>query len=118
MKLIVAIIQPDKLDEVRQALIDANIGRVTVSRCTGHGRTQDIDLYRGQEVTPNLVPKVRLEIAVNDSFVENTVKTIVNAAQHLDPTTSKGERGDGKIIVLPIEDIIRISTGEHGNSAV
>ncbi len=113
MKLVIAIIQPDKLDEVRQALIDAEIGRVTVSRCTGHGRTGDIDLYRGQEVSPNLVPKTRLEIAVNDAFVDRTVDTILTAAKH-----SGGEKGDGKIMVLPIDDCIRISTGERGGDAI
>ena len=113
MKLVIAIIQPNKLDEVRQALIDAEIGRVTVSRCTGHGRTGDIDLYRGQEVSPNLVPKIRLEIAVNDAFVERTINTIVGAAKH-----SNGERADGKIIIVPIEDCVRISTGERGGDAI
>ena len=113
MKLVIAIIQPNKLDKVRQALIDAEIGRVTVSRCTGHGRTGDIDLYRGQEVSPNLVPKIRLEVAVNDAFVDRTVDTIVTAAKH-----SNGERGDGKIIIVPIEDCIRISTGERGSDAI
>ena len=113
MKLVIAIIQPNKLDKVRQALIDAEIGRVTVSRCTGHGRTSDIDLYRGQEVSPNLVPKIRLEIAVNDAFVERTISTIVGAAKH-----SNGERGDGKIIIVPIEDCVRISTGERGGDAI
>lgn len=113
MKLVIAIIQPDKVDEVRQALIDAEIGRVTVSRCTGHGRTGDIDLYRGQEVTPNLVPKIRLEIAVNDAFVDRTVDTILASAKH-----NGGEQGDGKIMVLPIDDCIRISTGERGRDAI
>ena len=78
MKLIIAIIQPDKLDAVRQALIDAEITRITVSRCTGHGRQEDLDLYRGQEITPNLIPKVRIEIAVNDGFEKITVETIRN----------------------------------------
>ena len=73
MKLIVAIIQPDKLDEVHQALIDAEIFRITVSRVTGHGRQEDPELYRGEEVAPSLIPKVRLEIAVNEAFVEPTV---------------------------------------------
>ena len=70
MKLIVAIIQPDKLDEVHQALIAAEIFRVTVSRVTGHGQQEDPELYRGEEVAPSLIPKVRLEIAVNDAFVD------------------------------------------------
>ena len=113
MKLVIAIIQPDKLDEVRQALIDAEIGRVTLSRCTGHGRTGDIDLYRGQEIAPNLVPKVRLEVAVNDDFVPRTVDAILAAAKH-----NGGEKGDGKILVVPIDECIRISTGERGGEAI
>jgi len=68
MKLIVAIIQPDKLDEVHQALIHAEIFRITVSRVTGHGQQEDQELYRGEEVKPDLIPKVRLEIAVNDAW--------------------------------------------------
>jgi len=113
MKLVTAIIQPDKLDEVRQALIDAEIGRVTVSRCTGHGRTEDIDLYRGQEVTPNLVPKIRVEIAVNDAFVDTTVNAILTAARH-----HGGQTGDGKITVQHLEEVIRISTGDRGGAAI
>ena len=73
MKLIVAIIQPDKFEEVHQALIDNEIIRITVGRVTGHGRQENVDLYRGQEVTPDLIPKVRLEIAVNDEFVKPTL---------------------------------------------
>lgn len=113
MKLIIAIIQPHKLDEVRQALIDAEIGRITVSRCTGHGRQEDIDLYRGQEVTPDLATKVRLEIAVNDSFVDRTVDTILKAARQ-----DTGKIGDGKIFVLPLEQCIRIRTGDRGTDAI
>lgn len=67
MKLIVAIIQPDRFEEVHQALIDSKVFRITVGRVTGHGQQEDIDLYRGQEVTPDLIPKVRLEIAVNET---------------------------------------------------
>ena len=68
MKLITAIIQPDRLDHVREALIQADITRITVSRVTGHGRQEDIELYRGQKIAPNLIPKIRLDIAVNDEF--------------------------------------------------
>ncbi len=113
MKLIIAIIQPDKLDAVRQALIDAEITRITVSRCTGHGRQEDLDLYRGQEVTPNLIPKIRLEIAVNDSFENLTVNTIVKAAKHGD-----GKLGDGKIFVQDLARCVRIRTGEEGGEAI
>jgi nitrogen regulatory protein P-II 1 len=113
MKLIVAIIQPDKLDEVHQALIDAEIFRITVSRVTGHGQQEDQELYRGEEVVPGLIPKVRLEIAVNEAFVEPTVNAILAAARHGD-----GVIGDGKIFILPLEEVIRIRTGERGGSAI
>ena len=113
MKLVVAIIQPDKLDEVHQALIDAEIFRITVSRCTGHGQQLDPELYRGEEVAPSLIPKVRLEIAVNDAFLEPTVNAILRAARH-----GKGAIGDGKIFVTALEDCIRIRTGEQGGSAI
>jgi len=113
MKLIVAIIQTDKLDEVHQALIDKEIFRITVSRCAGHGQQEDVDLYRGQEVTPSLLPKVRLEIAVNDDFVEPTVQAILQGAKH-----GGGAIGDGKIFIQPLDDIIRIRTGERGGTAI
>ena len=113
MKLIIAIIQPDRLSAVHQALIDAEIFRITVSRVTGHGQQADRELYRGQEVTPNLIPKVRLEIAVNDIFVEPTIKAITAAARH-----EGGEIGDGKIFIMPLEDCIRIRTGERGGEAI
>jgi nitrogen regulatory protein P-II 1 len=113
MKLIVAIIQPDKLDEVHQALIAAEIFRITVSRVTGHGQQEDPELYRGEEVVPNLIPKVRLEIAVNEAFVEPTIEAILAGARHGD-----GAIGDGKILVLPLEQVIRIRTGERGGEAI
>lgn len=113
MKLIIAIIQPDKLDEVHQALIAAEIFRVTVSRVTGHGQQEDPELYRGEEVAPSLIPKVRLEIAVNEAFVEPTVNAILGAAKHGD-----GDIGDGKIFIMPLEEVIRIRTGERGGSAI
>jgi nitrogen regulatory protein P-II 1 len=113
MKLIIAIIQPDKLDEVHQALIDAEIFRITVSRVTGHGQQEDPELYRGEEVSPSLLPKVRLEIAVNDDFIQPTVDAVLRAARHGD-----GAVGDGKIFILPLEDCIRIRTGERGGSAI
>ena len=113
MKLIVAIIQPDKLEEVHQSLIAAEIFRVTVSRVTGHGRQEDPELYRGEEVVPNLIPKVRLEIAVNEAFVEPTIEAILAGARHGD-----GSIGDGKIFVLPLEQVIRIRTGERGGEAI
>jgi nitrogen regulatory protein P-II 1 len=113
MKLITAIIQPDKLDEVREALLAAEIERITVSRVTGHGRQQNEDLYRGQKVVPNLVSKIRIEIAVNDSFKDVTVNAILKAAKH-----GPGKIGDGKIFVTTLEECIRIRTEESGGEAI
>jgi nitrogen regulatory protein P-II 1 len=113
MKLIVAIIQPDKLEEVHQALIDNEIFRITVSRVTGHGQQEDQELYRGSEVRPPLLPKVRLEIGVNDGFVEPTIEAILKGARH-----GEGDIGDGKIFVIPLEETIRIRTGERGGTAI
>lgn len=113
MKLITAIIQPDKLDDVRVALVEAGIARITVSRVTGHGKQEDEEIYRGQEFTPNLIPKVRLEIAVNDEFVKPTCDAIVTAAKHGD-----GKIGDGKIFVTTLDECIRIRTAEAGGTAI
>lgn len=113
MKLITAIIQPDKVDEVREALIKAEISRITVSRCSGRGRAEEIDIYRGQEIVPELISKVRIDIAVNDEFVDITVDTILDSAIHGD-----GEIGDGKIFITSLEECIRIRTKEKGSKAV
>ena len=113
MKLITAIIQPDKLDEVREALIRAEITRISVSRCTGHGRQENTEIYRGQVVVPNLRNKVRLDIACNDAFVEIAVQAILESARH-----GAGEIGDGKIFITPLEECIRIRTGERGGQAI
>ena len=113
MKLIVAIIQPDKLDEVHQALIDEEVFRITVSRCAGHGQQEDPELYRTQEVKPGLLPKVRIEIAVNEDFVERAIRAILKGAKH-----GTGEVGDGKIFVSPLERCLRIRTGEAGSGAI
>lgn len=113
MKLITAIIQPDRLDSVREALVAADITRITVSRVSGHGRGVDEELYRGQVVVPNLIPKARLEIACNDEFVDVAINTIIKAAKHDD-----GKIGDGKIFVTPLEQCIRIRTGDKGGEAI
>ncbi len=113
MKLITAIIQPDRLDSVREALIAADISRITVSRVSGHGRGVDEELYRGQVVAPNLIPKIRLEIACNDEFVDAAVNAIIKAAKH-----GEGKIGDGKIFVTALEKCIRIRTGEQGGKAI
>ena len=114
MKLITAIIRENKLELVRQALIDAEITRITVSRVSGHGQQIREEIYRGQSVFPNLIPKIRLEIAVNDEFVDVTVDTIMQSAR----TNDKGELGDGKIFITPLEECIRIRTGEKGKTAI
>ena len=114
MKLITAIIQEEKLDQVREALINAEITRITVSRVSGHGRQETIDIYRGKKVVPNLIPKIRLDIAVNDAFVDITVDTIINAAKSEDD----GKVGDGKIFITPLEECIRIRTNERGGIAI
>lgn len=113
MKLITAIIQPDKLDEVHESLIAAQITRITVSRCTGHGRQAEEDIYRGEIVAPNLISKVRLDIACNDEFVEVAVDAIMKSAKHAD-----GKIGDGKIFITPLLECIRIRTGERGGGAI
>ena len=114
MKLITAIIQEDKLDEVREALIAAEIGRITVTRVDGHGQQENTEIYRGHVVAPNLIPKVEIKIGVNDEFVNVTVDTILNAARHGD----LGKIGDGKIFITPLEECIRIRTGERGSEAI
>ncbi|HPG39729.1 MAG TPA: P-II family nitrogen regulator [bacterium] len=114
MKLITAIIQEDQLDQVREALIEAEITRITVSRVSGHGRQVDEDIYRGKKVIPNLVPKIRLDIAVNDAFVDITVNTIIKSAK----SPGGGKVGDGKIFITPLEECIRIRTEERGGQAI
>ena len=113
MKLITAIIQEDKLDEVREALIAAEIVRITVTRVDGHGQQEGTEIYRGQVVVPNLIPKVELKIAVNDEFVDITVDTILRTARH----GAEGKVGDGKIFIAPLEECIRIRTGQRGGAA-
>src|SRR5512147_560807 len=114
MKLITAIIRENKLDQVREALIEAEITRITVSRVSGHGQQLKEEIYRGSKVIPNLIPKTRIDIAVNDSFVDITVETIIKAAR----SNHEGEVGDGKIFITPLEECIRIRTGERGGKAI
>ncbi len=99
---------------MREALIEAEIKRITVSRVSGHGQQQGEEIYRGQIVVPDLIPKIRIEIAVNEAFVDITVNTIIKSAR----TNSEGEVGDGKIFITPLEECIRIRTGERGGSAI
>jgi nitrogen regulatory protein P-II 1 len=114
MKLITAIIRERKLDEVREALINAEITRISVVRVSGHGQQIDEDIYRGKKVVPNLIPKVKIEIAVNEAFVDITVNTIIKAAR----TDDEGKVGDGKIFITNLEECIRIRTGERGGQAI
>ena len=104
MKLIIAIIKPEKLDDVREKLIEAGISRLTVHHVTGHGRaTSEQGVYRGQVIAPNLTPKVRIEIASNEGFVEPAIDALLKGAQ-----SKTGDLGVGKIFVLPIEECIHI----------
>jgi nitrogen regulatory protein P-II 1 len=115
MKLIIAIIQPSKLEDVKAALTDVEVFRLTVVDCQGFGRQRgQTEMYRGREFTVNLLRKVQLQIAVNDDFVDRTVEAILTAGR----SGEQGEIGDGKIFVLPLDDCIRIRTGERGNEAI
>jgi nitrogen regulatory protein P-II 2 len=115
MKLIIAIIQPDKLEAVQNALVSVDVFRLTVLEVRGFGRQLGFtEVYRGTEFKVNLLKKLQLEIAVNDDFVDPTVEAIIKAGK----TEPDGEIGDGKIFILPLEDCVRIRTGERGMSAI
>lgn len=112
MKLIIALIQPEKLPDVKKALYDAEVFKMTVTNALGCGQQKGYtETYRGVVHDINLLKKVRLEIAVNDDFVEPTINAIIKGAQtqHI---------GDGKIFVLPLEQCIRIRTEEKGKRAI
>ncbi len=112
MKLVTAILRPEKLPEVLEALFRAEVSGLTISRVQGHGgETDAVETYRGTTVKMELVEKVRLDIGVSDPFVEITVAAILSAAR-------TGEVGDGKIFVLPVERVARIRTGEVDVDAV
>jgi nitrogen regulatory protein P-II 1 len=112
MKYIVAIIQPHKLDEVMKALEDIEVNLVTVSNVLGRGRQKGLtEVYRGAKEAGTLLKKVKLEIAVNEDFVEPTVGAIVKGAR-------TGEIGDGKIFVFDLFEVVRIRTGERGGRAI
>ncbi len=114
MKLITAIIREVSLDRVREALIQAEITRITVSRVSGHGQQRIEEMYRGQRIVPDLIPKVKIEIAVNEAFVDITVDAILKSAR----SNGSGSVGDGKIFITPLEECIRIRTGERGGTAI
>ena len=112
MKLIIAIIKPFKLDEVREALADVGVTGITVSEVKGFGRQKGhTELYRGAEYVVDFLPKVRVDAVVDDSLVERAVEAIEYSAK-------TGKIGDGKIFVTPVEQVIRIRTGETGSSAL
>jgi nitrogen regulatory protein P-II 1 len=112
MKLVVAIIRPEKLNDVLEALYRAEVRGLTISRVRGHGgETEAVETYRGTTIKVELHDKVRLEIGVSDPFLQPTVKAILSAG-------ATGEVGDGKIFVLPVEKVYRIRTGEEDRSAV
>jgi nitrogen regulatory protein P-II 2 len=112
MKLIVAMIQPHKLMDVKQALFDADVNKMTVSNAVGAGEQKGYtEAYRGVIHTLNLLKKIKIEIAVNDDFVESTIEAIVKGAR-------TGNIGDGKIFVLDMLDSVRIRTGERGAEAI
>ncbi|MFC0324021.1 P-II family nitrogen regulator [Gallibacterium melopsittaci] len=112
MKLISAIIQPFRLDEVREALTDIGIHGITVTEVKGFGRQKGhTEIYRGSEYSVDFLPKIQIDIAVSDDVVESVVETIIEASQ-------TGRVGDGKIFVLPLEQVIRIRTRETGDDAL
>lgn len=115
MKLIIAIIQPQKLEAVKAALTEVEVFRLTVMDVQGFGRQKGhTEVYRGHEFAVNLLRKVQLQIAVNEDFVERTIEAIVKAGR----SEPSGEVGDGKIFVIPMEDCVRIRTGERGAEAI
>lgn len=112
MKLVKCIIQPYKLDEVKEALAGINVQGMTVSEVKGFGRQKGhTELYRGAEYTVDFVPKVEIEIVVPDSMVKTAIDEVVKAAR-------SGKVGDGKIFVMSVEESVRIRTGESGDSAL
>lgn len=112
MKLIIAIIKPERLDAVKEELYKADVNLITVSEVLGHGRQMGVtEVYRGVKEMGNLLRKVQLLIAVNDNFVEPTVNAILKGGR-------TGEIGDGKIFILPLEECVRIRTGETDGVAI
>jgi len=112
MKLIIAIIKPDRLEAIKQELYAAEVNLITVSEVLGHGRQMGTtEVYRGVKEMGNLLRKVQILIGVNDNFVDRTIAAIMKGGQ-------TGEIGDGKIFVLPLEECIRIRTQERGPEAI
>ena len=112
MKMVTAIIKPFKLDEVRESLSDIGVQGITVTEVKGFGRQKGhTELYRGAEYVVDFLPKVKIEAAVADDLVDRTIEAIEGAAR-------TGKIGDGKIFVAPLEQVIRIRTGETGPDAI
>ena len=112
MKKIEAIIKPFKLDEVREALSEIGIAGLTVTEVKGFGRQKGhTELYRGAEYVVDFLPKIKIEIVVNDDQVDTAIEAVIKAAR-------TGKIGDGKIFVMPVEQVVRIRTGETGEAAV
>ena len=112
MKLVIAVIKPFKLDEVREALSAIGVQGITATEVKGFGRQKGhTELYRGAEYVVDFLPIIKLEIAVSDSFVDNTIETILK-------TASTGKIRDGKIFVLDLQEAIRVRTGEKGEEAL
>ncbi|MEI6838535.1 MAG: P-II family nitrogen regulator [Alcaligenaceae bacterium] len=112
MKQVTAIIKPFKLDEVREALAEVGVNGLTVTEVKGFGRQKGhTELYRGAEYVVDFLPKIRIEMVIPDSMVDNVIEAIVKAAR-------TGKIGDGKIFVMPVEQAIRIRTSESGDAAL
>jgi len=112
MKLVSAIIKPFKLDDVREALSEIGVQGITVTEVKGFGRQKGhTELYRGAEYVVDFLPKVKVDVAISDDLVDQAIEAITKAA-------NTGKIGDGKIFVLPLEQAIRIRTGETGNEAI
>lgn len=112
MKLVTAVIKPFKLDDVREALSDIGVTGLTVTEVKGFGRQKGhTELYRGAEYVVDFLPKVKVEVALSDDMAESAVDAIIKAA-------NTGKIGDGKIFIAPLEQVIRIRTGETGDQAV
>lgn len=112
MKKITAMIKPFKLDDVREALTEIGVQGMTVSEVKGFGRQKGhTEIYRGAEFAVDFLPKIKIEIVIADDFLERAVEAIRNSA-------ATGKVGDGKIYILPVEEVIRIRTGETGSNAI
>ncbi len=112
MKKIEAIIKPFKLDDVKEGLNEIGIRGMTISEVKGHGRQKGHkEIYRGAEYVVDFIPKIKIELIVNADIVDQVVEKIRSSA-------NTGKIGDGKIFVLPVEDVIRVRTGEHGKDAI